>query len=130
MGEGTAPVRTAEGRAVAGSEVRAADGVRPKVGVPVVRAVGTGTVRGAVGLADEPTPPGRGLAGPGDTEGVGSAGGPVTDGGARGTTGATGASGVADRRGSTKKAPTAHTTAAPAAALRSRRRTAPLRIAS
>ncbi len=114
-GVGTAPVRTADGPAVAGSEVRVADGVRVREGTPVVRAVGAGAVPGADVRWDGPLARGRGLTLPGD-DGVGSADGLLAGGGASGTTGDTGASGAADRSGSATRAPTAHATAAPAAA--------------
>ena len=115
-GVGTAaPVRAADGRAVAVAEFCAADGPRVKVGTPEGRAVGTGAVLGAEVRPPLPPPPEPAealppeprSAGPGDAEGVGSAGGLLTgDGGASGTTGDTGASGAADRSGSTKRAPT------------------------
>ncbi|MFE2533511.1 hypothetical protein [Streptomyces sp. NPDC059371] len=131
-GVGTAPVRAADGRAVAGEDAcvdaRVADGVRVSVGTAVVRAVGT--VLGAGVRREGPLAPGRGLTGPGETDGVGSADGLLAGGGASGTTGDTGASGAADRSGSTTRAPRAHATAAPAAARSSRRRAAPRRIAS
>ncbi|WP_329301900.1 hypothetical protein [Streptomyces sp. NBC_00659] len=98
-------------------------------GTPVVRAVGVGAVPGADVRWDGPLARGRGLALPGDDDGVGSADG-LLAGGASGTTGDTGASGTADRSGSTTRAPTAHAAAAPAAARSSRRRAAPRRIAS
>jgi hypothetical protein len=125
-GVGTTRVRTADGPAVAGSEVRVADGVRVREGAPVVRAVGAGAdVRW-----DGPLTRGRGLTRPGDDDGVGSADGLLAGGGASGTTGDTGDSGAADRSGSATRAPTAHAAAAPAAARSSRRRAAPRRIAS
>lgn len=127
---GTTLVRTADGPAVAGSEVRVADGVRVREGTPVVRAVGVGAVPGADVRWDGPLARGRGLALPGDDDGVGSADGLLAGGGAGGAIGDTGAAGAADRSGSATRAPTAHAAAAPAAARSSRRRAAPRRIAS
>ncbi|MFD6554516.1 hypothetical protein [Streptomyces sp. NPDC058398] len=127
---GTAPVRAADGPTVAGAEVWVADGVRPREGTPLVRAVGTGAVLGAGVRRDGALARGRGLTLPGRDDGVGSADGLLAGGGASGTTGDTGASGAADRSGSATRTPTAHAVPTPAAARSSRRRAAPRRIAS
>ncbi|MFJ6836533.1 hypothetical protein [Streptomyces sp. NPDC091209] len=114
----------AEARVADGAPVRAGERGR-LVGVDV------GTVLGAeVLLSERPLPLGRGLARPGDTDGVGSADGLLAGGGASGTTGDTGDSGAADRSGSATRTPTAHAIPTPAAARSSRRRAAPRRIAS
>lgn len=126
-GVGFAPVRTADGSTDA--EVGVADGDRGRVGERV-GSVEPGAVLGAEVRSERPVALGRGLTGPGDTDGVGSADGLLAGGGASGTTGDTGGSGAADRSGSATRKPTAQARPTPAAARSSRRRAAPRRIAS